>query len=83
MAQSKAHIKATNKYNAKAYDRIAFQVYKGQRDKLKNYCQQQGISLNSLISASLAYCIANDVDLANTPTLADVLPEGDGFSSED
>ena len=31
---SKAQTKASNKYNAKAYDRIALQVKKGQKEQI-------------------------------------------------
>lgn len=41
---------AKNKYNAKAYDRIALQVYKGQRDKIKKHAESKGLSLNGYIN---------------------------------
>lgn len=48
MAQSKAHIKASNKYNQKAYDRININVPKGEREKYKEYAESKGMSLNAL-----------------------------------
>ncbi|MCD8096408.1 MAG: antitoxin [Ruminococcus sp.] len=58
MAQSKAHIKAANKYNAKAYDRIALLVKKGERDKIKAHAVSKGLSLNAYINA----LIKSDMD---------------------
>lgn len=52
MAQSKAHIKASNKYNAKAYDRIAFLVRKDgdiTRDVIKDLADSAGESVNAYI----------------------------------
>lgn len=54
MAQSKAHSKASNKYNAKAYDRIALQVYKGQRKQIQAYAERKGMSVNGYINALIA-----------------------------
>ena len=54
MAQTKAHSKASNKYNAKAYDRIAVQVYKGQREQIQAYAESKGMSVNGLINKLLA-----------------------------
>lgn len=50
MAQSKAHSIASNKYNAKAYDRLAIQVFKGQREQIKAYAESHGESLNGYIN---------------------------------
>lgn len=41
---------AKNKYNAKAYDRIALQVKKGQRDIIRSYAESKGMSLNGYIN---------------------------------
>ena len=41
---------AKNKYNAKAYDRIALQVKKGQRDIIRTYAESKGMSLNGYIN---------------------------------
>ena len=48
--QSKAHIKASNKYNTKAYDRININVKKGEREKIKAYAQSKGMSLNAYVT---------------------------------
>ena len=54
MAQSQAHIKASNKYNAKAYDRINVNVKKGEREKIKAHAESQGLSLNGYINKLIA-----------------------------
>lgn len=47
---AKAQTRASNKYNAKAYDRIALQVKKGKREKIKAYAESKGLSLNGYIN---------------------------------
>lgn len=47
---AKAQTTASNKYNAKAYDRIALQVYKGERDMIRAYAESIGKSLNGYIN---------------------------------
>lgn len=46
---SEAHNRASQKYNAKAYDVITVRVPKGDREKYKQIAEQRGTSLNSLI----------------------------------
>lgn len=79
MKISEARYNANRRYNQKAYERVGFDVKKGERDRLKLYCLQHETSLNGFVTAAVAYCIANGVDLSTVPALADVLPEGDGF----
>ena len=50
MAYSASSNKASQKYNAKAYDRLAIRVKKGEADKIKAYAESKGISLNSWIN---------------------------------
>lgn len=38
------------KYNEKAYDRIALTVKKGQREVIKAHAEAQGLSLNAYIN---------------------------------
>ncbi len=52
--QGKSSTKAKNKYNAKAYDRIALQVKKGTKDIIKNHAEKQGESLNGYIKKAVA-----------------------------
>lgn len=60
MAQSQAHIKASNKYNAKAYDRINVNVKKGEREKIKAHAEAQGLSLNGYINKLIAEDMEQD-----------------------
>ena len=83
MAISEARKRANRKYNDKTYERIAFDVKKGERNRLKYYCTQHETSLNSFVTACVSYCIQNNIDLSSALPLADVLPEGDGFPPED
>ena len=39
-----------NKYNIKAYDRVALNLYKGEREIIKNYAEAQGKSVNQYIN---------------------------------
>lgn len=47
---AKPQTTASNKYNAKAYDRIAVQVKKGQREVIRAHAEAQGLSLNGYIN---------------------------------
>lgn len=58
MPQSKAHIRATNKWMSKNFDRITVLVKKGERDKLKAYAASQGMSLNAFVK----YCIEKEIN---------------------
>ena len=57
---TKPQTKASNKYNAKAYDRIALQVKKGERDKLREHAQQHGESLNGFINRAISETVERD-----------------------
>lgn len=48
-----AATKAKNKYNAKTYDQIKFEVKKGNREKYKLYAATKGMSLAALITKLL------------------------------
>lgn len=50
MAQSKAHARASARYNAKNYERLAISVYKGQREQIQAHAQANGESLNGYIN---------------------------------
>ena len=43
-----------NRWNSKAYDRIALFVPKGQREKLKQIATDHGMSLNGFINTAIA-----------------------------
>lgn len=59
-SQGTAQTRAKNKYNAKAYDRIALQVKKGRRDILKAHAESQGESLNGFINRAIDETIERD-----------------------
>ena len=58
--ESKSATRAKNKYNAKAYDRIALQVYKGERDKLRAHAEARGESLNGFINRAIRETLERD-----------------------
>ena len=45
-----ARTRASNKYNAKAYDRINIVVPKGQRERIKAHAEQKGETLNGYVT---------------------------------
>ena len=49
MAISQAQLKATQKYQAKVYDRIAFRVKKGYKQELEEMAKQENKSLNQFV----------------------------------
>lgn len=49
----KAQTRASNKYNARAYDRIALQVKKGERATLQQHAASVGESLNGWIAGAI------------------------------
>lgn len=58
--ESKPATRAKNKYNAKSYDRIALQVYKGERDKLRAHAEARGESLNGFINRAIRETLERD-----------------------
>lgn len=53
MAVSKAQQRATNKYIAKAYDRINLTVPKGKKDTIQAHAEAQGQSVNAYINTAI------------------------------
>lgn len=53
MPASKAQQKATNKYIAKAYDRINLTVPKGKKDTIQAHAEAQGQSVNGFINVAI------------------------------
>ncbi len=45
--------KATQKYSAKAYDRIGLKIRKGEKEKLKAFADECGLSVSALIIRSV------------------------------
>ena len=62
MPVSKAQQKATNKYIAKAYDRINLTVPKGKKDTIQAHAEAQGESVNGFINRAIDNQIAQDGD---------------------
>ena len=61
MPATKAHIKATNKWMAKAYDRINLTVEKGKRDIIKDHAtQKDGGSVNAFINRAIDETMERD-----------------------
>lgn len=78
---SKAQQKATNKYIAKAYDRIEILVKKGEKEKIKAHAQSKGESLNSFVNRAIDETIERDKGDGepNAVTLA-AMQEADGIA---
>lgn len=62
MAETKGNsqTRAKNKYNAKAYDRIALQVKKGRKDILKAHAENCGESLNGFVNRAIDETMERD-----------------------
>lgn len=72
---SEARIRANNNWNAKAYDDMKLRVKKGDREKIKTYAEQQGMSLNNFVCSCMSYCIKHGIDVSAVPALTETLPE--------
>ena len=75
MPISESRYRANKKYNAKTYERLAIDVHKGERDRLKAYADSQGMSLNNFVCSCLSYCMKHEIDVSSVPALSEVLPE--------
>lgn len=62
MAVSKAQQKATNKWIAKAYDRINLTVPKGKKDTIQAHAETQGESVNGFINRAIDHQMSCDRD---------------------
>ena len=60
MAVSKAHVKATNKYNAKAYDNLRIVVKKGRKADIQAHAERQGESLNAFVGRAIEEAMMRD-----------------------
>ncbi|MDE6709786.1 MAG: hypothetical protein K2J76_04795 [Oscillospiraceae bacterium] len=65
MAVSKAHIKASNKYNKENYKQLKVNVKPNDYNTIDNYCKGKGVSKTQFIVAACKYCIDNNIDLNN------------------
>lgn len=79
MPASKAQQKATNKYIAKAYDRINLTVPKGKKETIQAHAETQGESVNGFINRAIDHQISCDRDKGLSEALQD--PLGDGVVS--
>lgn len=50
---SEARIKANNRYNEKAYDRINIAVPKGRKDLIKAHTESKGESINGFVNRAI------------------------------
>ena len=57
---SEARIRANNKYNAKAYDRINIAVPKGQKDIIQARATTQGKSVNAYVIEAISEHLERD-----------------------
>lgn len=67
MAENKnstARIKANNKYNAKAYDRINIAVPKGQKEVIKAHAEKRGETINGFVKRAINETMARDAATA-------------------
>ena len=57
---SEARIRANNKYNDKAYDRINVAVPKGQKDTIKAHAEGRGESVNGFVNRAISETMERD-----------------------
>lgn len=80
MPASKAQQKATNKYIAKAYDRINLTVAKGKKDTIQSHAETHGESVNGFINRAIDEAIERDdmpCDRENAPARDAKAAEGE------
>ena len=63
MDATKAHIKASRKYNEKNYKKIQANIKPVDYELIDSYCKTNGISKAQLIVNCCKYCIENDIDI--------------------
>ncbi len=62
MPASKAHIKATNKWMAKAYDRVNLTMPKGKKETIQAHAEARGESVNGFINRAIDQTMNRDVE---------------------
>ena len=65
---SKTSSRVKNRYNRKAYDRLAIMVPKGEKEKIKERAEAEGLSLNGYVKAAIEEKMARE-DLRNMTVL--------------
>ena len=63
MPASKAHIKASNKFIAKAYDRVNLTLPKGQKDVVQAHAAKRGESVNGFIGRAITETMKRDIEM--------------------
>lgn len=53
MAKTKTSSAVKQRYNEKAYDRLAITIPKGRKETIEAYAKQEGISINGLVNRLL------------------------------
>lgn len=64
MAVSKAHIKASNKYNKANYKQLNINLKPDDFSIIDQHCKSHGISKAAFIVGACKYCIDNNIDLS-------------------
>lgn len=65
MAETKnsaARIKANNRYNEKAYDRINIAVPKGRKAEIQAHAEKHGESINGFVNRAIATAMKQDIE---------------------
>jgi uncharacterized protein (DUF1778 family) len=57
---SAARIRANNKYNAKAYDRVNIAVPKGRKDVIQAHATSRGESVNGFVNRAIGETMERD-----------------------
>ena len=79
MPASKAHIKATNKWMAKAYDRVNLTMPKGKKETIQAHAEARGESVNGFINRAIDSQMGRDA--SSGPTEAPTAITGAGVVS--
>lgn len=64
MSVSKAHIKASNKYNKDNYKKLQANVKPDDYNAINDYCDKMNISKAAFITSACKYIIDNDIPLS-------------------
>ncbi len=64
MSVSKAHTRASKKYNAKTYKTFTVNAKIAEYEKITEYCEKNDISKAQLIIKSVMYIIDNNIDIS-------------------
>ena len=62
MAYTQAGNRATQKYQKKAYDDLRIRVYKGKKEKIQDFAEKNGESLNGFICRLISEEMGEDIN---------------------